>query len=70
MQNFIPGRIYRGSVQGHFSLSAVVQSGASMRKMGREVLGLNLRPDKKSVRTEINTQPPSFAGLQSRGRSH
>ena len=45
-------RFYGGSVQDQFSLSAVVQPVASiMRKMGREVLGSNLGPDKKSVRT-------------------
>ena len=51
-RKLISGRFYGGSVQGHFSLSAVVQPGASiMRKMGREVLCSNLGPDKKSVRT-------------------
>jgi len=54
----ISGRFYGGSVQGHFSLSAVVQPGASiMRKMGREVLCSNLGPDKKSVRTKIHSWP-------------
>ena len=57
-QILIPGRFYGGSVTGHFSLSAVVQPGASMQKMDREVLGSNLSPDKeKSARTEINSWP-------------
>ena len=47
----IPGRFYGGSVQGHFSLSSIVQPGASiMRKMNREVLGSNPGPDRKNVR--------------------
>ena len=47
----IPGRFYGGSVQGHFSLSAVFQPGASiMRKMNWEVLGSNPGPDRKNVR--------------------
>ena len=51
-------RFYGGSVQGQFSLPAVVQPGASiMRKMGREVLCSNPGPDRKSVRTEINSCP-------------
>ena len=57
-RKLISGRFYGGSVQGHFSLSAVVQPGASfMRKMNGEVLGSNPGPDRKSVRTEINSWP-------------
>ena len=58
-------RFYGGSVQGQFSLSAVVQSGASiMRKMGREVLCSNPGPDRKSVRTEINSCPIIWGSVQ------
>ena len=54
----IPGRFYGGRVRVIFLLSAAVQPGASiMRKMNREVLGSNPGPDRKSVRTQINSWP-------------
>ena len=64
----IPGRFYGGSIQGHFSLSAVVQPEASiMRKMNREVLGSNPGPDRKNVR--IGFRPPGIPwGVNSRSQ--
>ena len=66
IHKLIPGRFYGGSVQGHFSLSSVVQPGASiMRKTNREVLGSNPGPDRKNVRIEF--RPPGIPwGVNSR----